>query len=520
MRLSLSCLFTFITTLSVFADSWTDESTGITWQYTVLDQGVMLGLERHYNGDQAVPSSTAGDLVVPDTIAGLPVVGINDYGFRACSSLTSIRLPDSVTRIGDSAFMDCFGLTSVNIPEGVTTICAHTFYGCNALVDITLPVSVTTLEWGAFSESGFVRIVLPEGIEEIPSGAFSNCEALSSISFPTTVRKIHGDAFDDCPSLPVLRIPDGVTEIEGSIRASAARVIVIPASVVAWDGVYEANSADLYAYCPPSQTIETLSACSNVFYTRENKKTWEDQILALREAYRPKSWGLMSDHLHMIVKGCTLPSAVSGTWSFEDDEIAEGDLVTVKAVAGEGYLFLGWSSIEGIVSGAETTLTFPVPEQSVTLVASFLPKALIEGMIDQRLDGRIDGEALLTKEQAMAKTEAAIEEKKEAGELFDQAGVEAKVEASIAEKVENKELVTRESIREMALGAPVIEVDGGQAKVGISLRKATALDGAWEDVTPGQAEVEGQRVKVTVDAKDGAAFYKFVVPDGEQSQTK
>ena len=297
-------------------------------------------------------------------------------------------------------------------------------------------------------------------------------------------------------------------------------MIVLPASVVAWDGVYEANSADLYAYCPPSQSIETLSACSNVFYTRENKKAWEDRILALRESYRPKSWGLMSDQLRMIVKGCTLPSAASGTWSFEDDEIAEGDLVTVKAVAGEDYLFLGWSSIEGTVSGTETMLTFPVPAQSVTLVATFLPKALLEGLIDKQIDGRIDGEALLTKEQAMAKAEAVIEEKKEAGELFDRAGVEAEVEASIAEKVASKELVTRESIREMALGAPVIEVDGGQAKVGISLRKASALDGAWEEVTPDQAEVEGQRVKVTVDAKDGAAFYKFVVPDGEQSQTK
>ena len=180
---------------------------------------------------------------------------------------------------------------------------------------------------------------------------------------------------------------------------------------------------------------------------------------------------------------------------------------------------MGWSSTEGSISGTDETLTFTMPEKPITLVATFLPKTLIENLINEKIDIRIDGEALLTKEQAEAKTEATIEEKKEAGELFDQAGVDAKVEATITEKVDNKELVTRESIQEMALGTPIIEVEGAQAKVGISLKRTSNLDGEWEEVAlnAGAAEVDNGTVKVSVPAEDNAAFYKFVVPDGLQT---
>ena len=41
--------------------------------------------------------------------------------------MTSINIPESVTKIGESAFEDCSGMTSINIPEGVTEIGISTF---------------------------------------------------------------------------------------------------------------------------------------------------------------------------------------------------------------------------------------------------------------------------------------------------------------------------------------------------------------------------------------------------------
>ena len=46
--------------------------------------------------------------------------GSNTFGegiFYGCNTLTSVILPNNVTKIGDFAFGNCFGLTSVTIPN-------------------------------------------------------------------------------------------------------------------------------------------------------------------------------------------------------------------------------------------------------------------------------------------------------------------------------------------------------------------------------------------------------------------
>ena len=46
-----------------------------------------------------------------------------------CNSLTSVTIPNSVTKIGDSAFYDSYGLTNVTIGNGVTSIGDYAFSG-------------------------------------------------------------------------------------------------------------------------------------------------------------------------------------------------------------------------------------------------------------------------------------------------------------------------------------------------------------------------------------------------------
>ena len=101
---------------------------------------------------------------------------IANHAFSACSSLSSITIPESVTSIEDSAFYCCYRLTSITIPDGVTSIGSSAFSGCSCLTSITIP----------------------DGVPSISDSAFNGCEALTSVTIPNSVTSIGNEAFQYC----------------------------------------------------------------------------------------------------------------------------------------------------------------------------------------------------------------------------------------------------------------------------------------------------------------------------------
>ena len=100
---------------------------------------------------------TTKDVLIPDTILGLPVTSIADgrhiydgYGTGAFSSqgFTNVTIPNSITYIGDYAFYQN-QLTSINIPNNVTNIGGQAFES-NQLTNINIPNSVTSIGKDAF----------------------------------------------------------------------------------------------------------------------------------------------------------------------------------------------------------------------------------------------------------------------------------------------------------------------------------------------------------------------------------
>ncbi|MBN2108450.1 MAG: leucine-rich repeat domain-containing protein [Deltaproteobacteria bacterium] len=98
-----------------------------------------------------------GAVVIPDNITGLPVVTIGPSAFENGVSITSVTIPNSVTKIEYYAFRYCSGLTSVTIPASVTYIGAEAFRSCSLIAAYFLG-NAPVMGQGVFvvNASGFV----------------------------------------------------------------------------------------------------------------------------------------------------------------------------------------------------------------------------------------------------------------------------------------------------------------------------------------------------------------------------
>ncbi len=152
------------------------------------------------------------------------LVGIKDYAFKGCTSLTSVKLPDSVKRIYSQAFAECYALESVklsanledledwafsnctslksiDIPGTVETIDSYAFYQCYDLTDVTLGNGIININSDAFMRSGISLLDIPDSVSYIGASAFSGCSNLLKVVFGTGLSNIGNNAFSGCTKL-------------------------------------------------------------------------------------------------------------------------------------------------------------------------------------------------------------------------------------------------------------------------------------------------------------------------------
>lgn len=139
-------------------------------------------------------------LVIPD--------GVTKIRSNLCNSqtaLTSITIPSSVTQINSSAFIGCTGLTSITIPEGVVTIADNVFKNCTNLLSISLPSTLRTLQNYAFNACAKLpSIVIPEGVTTLPIGLFYTCNKLEYVDLPSTVTTMKNQVLDQCKAVKTI----------------------------------------------------------------------------------------------------------------------------------------------------------------------------------------------------------------------------------------------------------------------------------------------------------------------------
>jgi len=104
------------------------------------------------------------------------------YGFfRNCSSLEYVKLPSTLKTIGERSFDQCSSLSSIEIPYGVTKISNNAFSGTN-LSEIEIPETVTHLGMTIFSNSKLTSLHIPSSVETMSGGLVTGCP-ITSVTF-------------------------------------------------------------------------------------------------------------------------------------------------------------------------------------------------------------------------------------------------------------------------------------------------------------------------------------------------
>ena len=217
-------------------------------------------------------------------------------------NLTSVTLPDSLTKIGPRAFQDCTALESLILPDNISTISAKTPFAhtttlycrrgsttadrleanmrfhlyldsdpenpltiangvvldCDpAAVSVIVPEGVTCIGEKAFFLCGLLTsVTLPDSLEDIDESAFLACSSLTDINLPQGLTIIRPNTFEFCKSLTSITIPDGVVFIDNYAfnECYSLKNVHLPDSVVhIGEGAFRYGAFETFDL-PPSLT--------------------------------------------------------------------------------------------------------------------------------------------------------------------------------------------------------------------------------------------------------------------------
>ena len=151
---------------------------------------------------------------------------INDYAFRNTIALTSVIIPENVTRIGKGSFgqvvdIGASNLVSVQLPDGLTEIDEDAFWECNKLKNINFPTSLRTIGECAFHNTAIESLILPEGFLSLGYSACNFCSFLKSIYIPSTVTSIGEYAFSSCNALHSIVVSEDNTVYDSRENCNA-----------------------------------------------------------------------------------------------------------------------------------------------------------------------------------------------------------------------------------------------------------------------------------------------------------
>ncbi|MDD3281735.1 MAG: leucine-rich repeat protein [Bacteroidales bacterium] len=165
-------------------------SMGQTLYYTILSDTIPYTVEVTIeNNIEMLYTDYPNDSVfIPDSVEyngkTYAVIGIGNYAFLYCDSITGVRMGENIRYINIGAFYYCEKLNSLHIPNSVVSIDTSAFSFCKNLK----------------------MLILSDSLQSISSQAFDYCNELTIVSLPATLIYIGEKAFQRCEKLNTIQV--------------------------------------------------------------------------------------------------------------------------------------------------------------------------------------------------------------------------------------------------------------------------------------------------------------------------
>ena len=202
---------------------WTDEEGNFYGAYSVIEPVEGMVLTAVYKGvmkftrvdDGYCVSVTEGyaeeNVVIPEKYNELPVTEVAENAFAGCTSIKTMRIPDSVKRVGKGALSGCTSLESIVMP----------FVGASVSDSADAPDSNMAYMFGHSSGSSWTQnyniaqISVTDAATSIPAGAFEGMKSLKYVNLGKNITAIGQRAFQNCSNLLSVTLPEKCTAIGG-----------------------------------------------------------------------------------------------------------------------------------------------------------------------------------------------------------------------------------------------------------------------------------------------------------------
>lgn len=287
------------------------------------------------------------------------VTTIGSNAFTKCEKLTSIIIPESVTKIELSAFSST-GLKSIRIPKSVKSISMFAFYNCTNLKEIVVDENNEYYDSRDNCNAiinkdnelviGCQTTKIPTSVTKISDNAFNSCPNLKEIDIPSNVTVIGNSAFDGCLNLKTVNLNSGLKEIKNrAFQGSGIESINIPSTVtsIGEQVFYNCPNLKYLNVNEKNEYYDSRDDCNAIIETKTNKLLYSSQNTTI-----PNSVVWLGEYSFALRNELTTIIIPSSVTNFESKTFYGSEnlksIILPKEIKGVGSNSFMYTSLENV----------------------------------------------------------------------------------------------------------------------------------------------------------------------------